>query len=68
MYNNKRCDTSVFIKDLGMVLEGLYFSLPLGYDALVEDDRDIEQLLEFIEGDDGNEKKKKKKRKKKKKK
>jgi len=65
MYNNKRCDTSVFIKDLGMVLEGLYFSLPLGYDALVEDDRDIEQLLEFIEGDDGNEKKKKKKRKKK---
>jgi len=68
MYNNKRCDLNVCIKDLGMVLEGLYFSLPLSYNALVEDDRDIEQLLEFIEGDDAKKEqgeKKKKKRKKK---
>ena len=70
MYNNKRCNTSVCIKDLDMVLEGLYFSLPLGYNALVEDEKDLEQLLEFIEGDDDNDKKeqgakKKKKRKKK---
>ena len=69
MYNNKRCNKKVRIKDLGMVPEGLYFSLPLSYKAH-EDDRDIEQLLDFIEGEDGKEKKdkgeKKKKRKKKK--
>ena len=69
MYNNKRCNKKVCIKDLGMVMEGLYFSLPMSYKAY-EDGRDIEQLLDFIEGEDGKEKKdkgeKKKKRKKKK--
>ena len=42
-----------------------YFCLNIAQDQ--EDDRDIDQLLEFIEGDDGKEQDKKKKRKKKRK-
>ena len=68
MYNNKRCDLKVRIKDLDMVLDALYFSLPVTYNDILEDDRDIEQLLDFIEGDEGNEKKSKGEKKKKKRK
>ena len=71
MYNNKRCNLKVRIMDLELDLRKLYFSLPLSYRAFTEDERDIEQLLDFIEGDnDGKSNKdhgdKKKKRKKKK--
>ena len=64
MYNNKRCDKKVGIKDFAMGLDRLYFSLPLSYNA---DDRDIDQLLGFIEGEDekmkkGDKKKNRKKR------
>ena len=69
MYNNKRCNRKVLIKDLGMLMEGLYFTLPVSTILIAqEDDRDIDQLLGFIEGEDGKEKEDKSERKKRRKK
>jgi len=66
LYNNKKCHKKMRIKDVGMVMERIYFSLPTS--LYLEDDRSLDQILDFIGGDVDNEKKDDKKKKKKKKK
>ena len=66
LYNNKKCHKKMRIKDVGMVMERIYFSLPTS--LYLEDDRSLDQILDFIGGEGDNEKRDDKKKKKKKKK